>query len=124
MAYTPINVPPHPGAEPGTQATAEVWNRYLSLLGLHQAAIIANQKAQYEDACVQAQLAMADALREQGKFTEFVFPPKTRADLIFDMLKGMPQVTSMTELTTVQACERIVDAYIARVPGALPTPAA
>ena len=62
MAYIPINVPPHPGAEPGAQATAEAWTRYINLLTLHQNAIIANQRAQYEDACAAANASHVEAI--------------------------------------------------------------
>lgn len=127
MAYTPINVPPHPGQEPAPTATAEVWSRYLSLLSLHQVASIANLRGSGDDALAEshaalaaAQLEMAAALREAGRVTEFVFPAKNRAEMIFEVLKSKPVDGDASEFDAVADAANLVDAYINRVPGALP----
>jgi hypothetical protein len=113
---TTIVIPPHPGPAPAADATWQVWDIYVRRLGLHVQALQAQVKHEDEAACVAAQLETAAAMREAGKITEFVFPKKTRADLVWDALKSLPQVTAMTELNMVQTAERTADAYLARHP--------
>lgn len=115
-----ITIPPHPGPEPtGETATAAGWDLYLRRLTLHQAAVLAQVKHEDESACVAAQHAMADAVRVQGKFTEFVFPKRTREELIFELIKSYPQNTRATELQIAKNCEMQVNAYLEVCPAAL-----
>jgi hypothetical protein len=126
-AYTgPI--PPTPtGAS--TDAQWQSWWAYQNLLRdlryederIARAAVLDQQHAEKmaaEAACAavqrelaQAQEALAAAMREPQRSA-----PRTRAEMVFEMVKAHPHVTSMTELTIVQTCEKMVDAFLARHP--------
>jgi hypothetical protein len=111
----PIPVPPHPGEAPSADAPVERWNRYLTLLGLHQAALIANQRSVDQSAAAAAQHAVAAAMLEIHRQ-----PPRlpTRRQMVLDHFMRMPHVTGITDLQAVDISTAAVDAFLRRFPEA------
>jgi hypothetical protein len=98
-------------------ARAAVLDRqHTERIAAESACAAANQAlAKSNEAMASAQRAVAEALAKPSE-TRHTYAPRTRADLVWEMVKAFPQVTSMTELTVVQTCERLADAYLLRHP--------
>jgi hypothetical protein len=109
----PIPVPPHPGEAPSVDAPADRWSRYLKLLEMHQAALIANQRSEDQKAAADSQHAMAAAMLEIHRA-----PPRlpTRRQMVLDHFSRMPQLTGITDLQAVDISTAAVDAFLKRFP--------
>ena len=102
---------------PAAGATAAEWDVYLRIVALHiNAASVAatNASAAAHQAVATSQHALASAIGAA--------PPQrlpTRAELVFEMVKDQPQATVLTPAVVVKGAADIVDAYVARYPGAV-----
>ena len=104
-------IPPTPNGD----STPAAWDLYLRAVREHNAAAHAI-----------AQQATADAMNRTAAIGEAMqaqppSPPRlpTRAELVFEMVKVQPQSTVLTDAVVVKGAAGIVDAYVARYPGAV-----
>lgn len=126
----PIPVPPHPGEAPSVDASADRWSRYLKLLELHQAAVIANQRSEDEAKCAAAGEAQAAATKAlaaaqeayAAAFAQNFNAKPTREELAWEFYKAMPQVTGLTDLGAVRLAISAADAFIREFPTPGPRP--